>query len=145
MGSCTDVSPDRYPAEKGLCYPCTEVGELGVLMAESKLRELLRHFEERHIAAEFCDYVLGTLVDYDRVHNTDLLRTLRTYFRCNGNSLETAERLLLHRNSLLYRLQRIEDLLQVDLKDTRDRLALNLALELAELLQERLGEEVSEP
>ena len=47
-----------------------------------------------------------------------------------------AERLFLHRNSLLYRLQRIEELLGVDLKDPQVRLALNLASEFAELLQE---------
>lgn len=46
-------------------------------MAETRLRELLRHFEERGIAAEYCQYVLGRLVAYDRAHNADLLKTLR--------------------------------------------------------------------
>ncbi len=105
-------------------------------MAETRLRELLRHFEERGIAAEYCQYVLGRLVAYDRAHNADLLKTLRVYFRSNGNAAESAERLFLHRNSLLYRLQRIEQLLGINLKDPYDRLAVNLAVEFAELLQE---------
>lgn len=51
--------------------------------------------------------------------------------------IRTAEALFLHRNSVLYRLQRIEDLLEVDLKDSQDRLVLHLAVELTELLEER--------
>ena len=78
-------------------------------MPESPLRELLRSYQERGVAAEFCQYVLGTLVAYDRAHNADLLHTLRTYFRCNGNAIEAARTLFLHRNSLQYRLDRIEE------------------------------------
>jgi len=106
-------------------------------MAEGRLKELVRHFEDRGMAVEFCDYVLGTLVDHDRAHNSDLLHTLRVYLRCNCNAVEAADRLFLHRNSLSYRLQRIEDVLKVDLKDPHIRLALGLALEFAELLQEQ--------
>ena len=114
-------------------------------MPESRLRELLRYFDDRGVAAEFCQYVLGRLVAYDRAHNADLFRTLQVYFRCNGNALEAAERLFLHRNSLQYRLQRIETLLGIDLKDPHDRLAANLAVEFAELLQQLPAAEEARP
>lgn len=110
-------------------------------MAESPLRELIRSYEERGIATEFCQYLLGTLVAYDREHNADLLHTLRVYFRCNGNAIEAARQLFLHRNSLQYRLERIGDVLRCDLKDPQTRLALNLAVEMAELLQQAPVEE----
>ena len=86
-------------------------------------------------ATDYCRSVLRALVSYDEDHGTDLVHTLRTYFRCNGNVIKAAERLFLHRNSLLYRLQRIEQLLEVDLKDSQDRLVLHLAVELSELLE----------
>ena len=110
-------------------------------MPESPLRELLRSHQERGVAAEFCQYVLGTLVAYDRAHNADLLHTLRTYFRCNGNAIEAARTLFLHRNSLQYRLDRIEEVLECDLRDPHTRLALNLAVEMAEMLQHLPAEE----
>ncbi len=110
-------------------------------MGESRLRELIRYYEDRGVAAAYCEHVLGTLMGYDHTHNADLVHTLRMYFRCNCNALEAAERLFLHRNSLLYRLQRVEELLHVDLKDSQVRLALNLAIEMAELLQEHPAEE----
>lgn len=110
-------------------------------MAETPLRELIRSYEDRGVAADFCQYVLGTLVAHDRAHHADLLHTLRVYFRCNGNAIEAARQLFLHRNSLQYRLERIEDVLRCDLKDPQTRLALNLAVEMAELLQQTPAEE----
>lgn len=80
------------------------------MTTEERLQELLSHYQDRGVASAFCQDVLGTLVAYDRTRNADLLQTLRVYFHCNGNAVESAERLFLHRNSLLYRLQRIEEI-----------------------------------
>ena len=66
--------------------------------------------------------------DYDRGHNSDLIRTLTIFFAANGNASEAADRLYLHRNSLPYRLSRIQKLTGLDLKDHRARLALQLGL-----------------
>lgn len=57
-----------------------------------------------------------------------LLETVEVYFACNGNLSEAARRLHLHRNSLLYRLHHIRDLLGHDLENPEQRLALQLAL-----------------
>jgi purine catabolism regulator len=65
---------------------------------------------------------------YDSERGSDLLRTLRVFFAANGNASEAADRLFLHRNSLLYRLDRVEELTGLDLRDSRSRLALQLGL-----------------
>ena len=65
---------------------------------------------------------------YDRKHSSDLIRTLRVYFAANANASEAADRLYLHRNSLPYRLARVQELTGLDLKDYRARLALQLGL-----------------
>lgn len=65
---------------------------------------------------------------YDRKHNSDLIRTLRVFFAANGNASEAADRLYLHRNSLPYRLARVQELTGLDLKDHRARLALQLGV-----------------
>lgn len=62
-----------------------------------------------------------------------LLETLETYLDAAGNAQVTAERLHLHRTSLYYRLQRIEQLADTDLKDGMERLALHLTLKVARL------------
>jgi DNA-binding PucR family transcriptional regulator len=68
------------------------------------------------------------LVEHDRQRRSDLVRTLRVYFATGANASEAADRLFLHRNSLLYRLERIQRLTGLDLRDPSARLALQLGL-----------------
>jgi sugar diacid utilization regulator len=63
-----------------------------------------------------------------------LVTTLETYFDHACDAKATAEALFLHRASLYYRLQRIEEAAGVSLKSGDDRLALHLGLKLAWLL-----------
>lgn len=65
-----------------------------------------------------------------------LLETVEEYLECNGNLSEAARRLHLHRNSLLYRLHHIRDLLGHDLENPELRLALQLALKGRRVLEQ---------
>ncbi len=64
-----------------------------------------------------------------------LLQTLGAYLATNGSPTDAADRLHLHRNTVLYRLGRIEDLLGVDLRNAEVRLALHLALKIGDVLE----------
>jgi purine catabolism regulator len=64
-----------------------------------------------------------------------LLQTLAAYLATNGSPTDAADRLHLHRNTVLYRLGRIEDLLGVDLRNAEVRLALHLALKIGDVLE----------
>src|SRR6266702_1646391 len=55
------------------------------------------------------------------------IRTLAAYLDQQGSIVRTAEALHLHRNAVTYRLRRITELLEVDLDDPDQRLALQLA------------------
>ena len=68
------------------------------------------------------------LVAQDLARRSDLVRTLRAYFAAGGNASEAADRMFLHRNSMLYRLERIQRLTGLDVKDPRVALTLQLAL-----------------
>ena len=72
--------------------------------------------------------LIEPLVVHDRERRGDLVRTLRVYFAAGANASEAADRLYLHRNSMLYRLARVGELTGLDLKDPRARLALELGL-----------------
>jgi len=81
----------------------------------------------------FRDDALGRLGAKDR--RGVLLDTLGAYLATNGSPTEAADRLHLHRNTVLYRLGRIEDLLGVDLRNAEVRLALHLALKIGDVLE----------
>lgn len=65
--------------------------------------------------------------------NRPLLETLETYLDQAGSVVATARALRLHRTSLYYRLQRVEELAGTDLKSGDERLTLHLSLKLARL------------
>jgi sugar diacid utilization regulator len=58
---------------------------------------------------------LGALMDYDATHGSQLVMTLSEYLDRGGNYDATARALLVHRNTLKYRLRRIRDVSGHDL------------------------------
>lgn len=85
---------------------------------------------------DFYQETLGPLLDIDNRSNQALLETLEAFFHCNGNLSETARSMHLHRNSLLYRLSRIEEALGRSLEDAELRLSLQIALKIRVILEQ---------
>jgi purine catabolism regulator len=71
---------------------------------------------------------LGALIEYDRNHSGDLIRTLKAFFDAKGGPKEAASLLDVHRNTVLYRLERVRAITGLDLDDADVRLRLHLAL-----------------
>ncbi|MFI8190495.1 PucR family transcriptional regulator [Streptomyces sp. NPDC085946] len=63
----------------------------------------------------------------------DLARTAEVYLDCAGQAARTAAELGIHRQTLYYRLSRVEKLTGLDLDDGEDRLLLHMALKTARL------------
>ncbi|CAG0989465.1 partial Purine catabolism regulatory protein, partial [Anaerolineae bacterium] len=76
---------------------------------------------------------LGDLLDSSNVSDEFIL-TLETFFEEHGNLSQTANRLHVHRNTLLYRMERIEQIGGFDLNNPETRLAVHLALKIRRLL-----------
>ena len=55
--------------------------------------------------------ILGELIDYDLINETELVKTLEAYFDTNQKLQKTADKLFIHPKTLKYRLQRIEEIL----------------------------------
>ncbi len=99
----------------------TRLQDLGVY-------QLLVALQRSPALRDFYQELLGPLVEYDQRKGGDLLHTLEAYLNTQSSPSETAVRLHLHRNTVLYRLRRIRELLGRDLDDPEQRLALQLAL-----------------
>lgn len=70
------------------------------------------------------------VASYDARKGTTLLETLDTYLSCGGNIARAAERLYVHRNTLVQRLEKLHELLRLDPHDSDHWLALHIALRL---------------
>ncbi len=86
---------------------------------------------------EFYNEMLGRLLDHDLRNGGELVQTLEAYFRYHGSPSEMATGMHLHRNTLLYRLRRIQEITGIDLDNAETRLALHLALRIGEVLGEK--------
>lgn len=95
--------------------------------------QLLGQIEDIPAVRAFCEQVIGPLVKYDEEHHSSLVQTMDAYFAHHGNISQTAESLFIHRNTLLYRLDRIQELTGQNLNQADMRLAMHLSLKLWQL------------
>ncbi|WZY00438.1 helix-turn-helix domain-containing protein [Bacillus sp. FSL W7-1360] len=101
--------------------------ETAIFYYESGPLRYIPAYEEESRASD-CHPALSILLAYDHVHHTSLLQTLAIYVQEGGHMMRTAEKLHIHPNSLQYRLKRISELTDVQLKSSLERTGLLLDL-----------------
>lgn len=98
----------------------TAAVELGSMLEPAKYRYRYRDYFMYHIIScagktfglkHLYTQRLNSLIEYDREHNTDNLQLLETYIVNEYNISKTAEAMHLHRNSVIYRIDKIKTLL----------------------------------
>jgi GAF domain-containing protein/sugar diacid utilization regulator len=92
---------------------------LSALLLETGAPDALRRFAAT---------VLRRVEAHEERHGGDLLRTLQAWLAAGCSTAATAEALVVHRNTVSYRLGRIEQLIRRSLRDNGVRLELQLAL-----------------
>jgi len=105
-------------------YHYADLGLYRLLFDPGRLGDLEAYYQE----------TLAPLDAYDRRHGTRFGETLERYVENDGNAVRTAEELFIHRNTLGYRLRRIENILRVDLSQPDVRLGLLLAFKVKRIL-----------
>jgi len=76
---------------------------------------------------------VARIANYDRRKGTDLLDTLETYLECAGNLTKTSNRLFVHRNTLIQRLERLQSLCDIELQERSNWLTLQVAIKVFKL------------
>lgn len=83
---------------------------------------------------EFTRRMLGPLESYDERMKGQFFETLEAYYKTGGNLMEMSRELYLHYNSVLYRLNRIQEITGLDLEDEDQKLNLAIALKIRKLI-----------
>lgn len=92
--------------------------------------KLLKEISSQPICKEYVSKELDALIQYDKENDSNLLETLETLVNYLGARNLTATKLYLHRNTLMYRIKKIEHLTGYNLSDPDSVLELSLALRL---------------
>ncbi|XWX04737.1 helix-turn-helix domain-containing protein [Aggregatilineales bacterium SYSU G02658] len=129
---------EAYREAKDAVSIALELGDRdkSTFYGDLKLYQLLLALKDRSLPhlKRFHQEILGPLLEHDARKQSDLIRTLEGFFNSNGNLAKAAENLDVHRNTLVYRLERIADLTGLDLDDADNRLILHLALKIERVL-----------
>lgn len=97
--------------------------------------EMLRIIPEKDLQ-EFCDHIFQGLSNKQQEEDAQiLLHTLSVYLETHCQISETAKRLFVHRNTVIYRLEKCEELLGRSLKDADTTFHLRLAFRIKSILQ----------
>lgn len=75
---------------------------------------------------------IHTLLEYDKQHGSNLFSTLKVFLQCNRKATESCDILHMHRNTVLYHIDRIEQMLHISLSDADVCLKLQLGIRIFE-------------
>ncbi|ODA42569.1 helix-turn-helix domain-containing protein [Desulfosporosinus sp. BG] len=82
-----------------------------------------------------CHPSLWKLIEYDGENNTDYTRSLYTFIIHSKNITESAKASNIHRNTMFYRLEKIESIMNIDINNSNTFLHLHLSFKILELLK----------
>lgn len=115
----------------GKCSMVTHYNDLGLLR--------FAHVSETSVGLHnYCNDMLGPLLEHDRTSSASLIETLRVFLECNQNHVRAAKALGIHYNSLRYRLEQIRKLSGDIFEEPNKRLAIEVALQLHPLLNSKI-------
>ena len=106
IGSRLDPKRRIYYYEDFAMYQIVE------LAADSEIK----HLSSRNLA-HLCNNEMIALIMYDQKYNTNMADILLTFLRYERNTTKAAEALFMHRNTLLYKIKKIEEIIDRDLED----------------------------
>ncbi len=88
--------------------------------------QMIQEFPARHL----CSPDLYALKAYDETHTSELYKTFRCYLQNDRNLARTAGLLDIHRSTLLFRMRKIDEIVQSDYTDYETRFYLQLSIRL---------------
>lgn len=101
---------------------------LFVTTADIRLRGLIHLLRDDPRVQKYMERELGSLIDYDRIHNSNLMATLSAYLDAGGNKSAAAASLFMNRVTFYHRLNQIEKIITCDLDTIESRNSLYVAL-----------------
>lgn len=148
LHQCLGLSNPLGHAERGL----EALREARLALAHASTEQPLACYEQTETMAPWLaqslegaqqtfQRVLGSLLEYDQLQGTQLLRTLQVFLQQNRSWLIAAKALHVHKQTLVYRIRRIEEITGRSLDHTEDVAILWFALRSAEVagLHERIA------
>lgn len=106
---------------------------------EMGIYKLLMELENKSVIYQYYDETVRAIVEYDTYNASDLLLVLDKYLKHNGSLKKVAEELFLHRNTVNYKLGKIESLTNCNISSQEGRMKLALGIAIYKMYKENLS------
>lgn len=116
-----------YRRAKAALQMAITTGSKRVQFEDMGIYRLLYLVPDKALLREMSRDLLKPLLDYDAKHQSQLLETLENYIRLDGSFQAMSELMFVHRNTLMYRVNKIKKLLGMDLTSSEDKLSCQMA------------------
>jgi PucR family transcriptional regulator, purine catabolism regulatory protein len=103
---------------------------------ELLIYHLLDSVNSRDTLEELYQASLGRLIEYDQQNNANLIDTLEHYFKSGGNISDAAKNMFLHRNTFIYRFEKIKSILNSELKNPDEVFKLQMGLLIMKIIHD---------
>jgi len=105
---------------------------------ELGIYRILSHEEIQPELHQFFMETLGPIVAYDKEKDAELLDTLKMYYKCGCNLKRVSEEMYTHYNTVIYRMQRIKEIGNINFNDSNTTLNVHIALKILDVLKPEL-------
>lgn len=95
---------------------------------------ILFALKDEEVMQEYVRDTVQPLLEYDALHNTDLAGVLQCYLRHDGSLQDTANELIVHRNTVNYKINKASEILEMDLTRLQNRLEVMLGFGICQIL-----------
>ena len=96
---------------------------------------ILAHDEIKGELIDFCKDTIMPLIEYDEEYDSELVKTLKQYFKFNGNMKKVSEKMYMHYNTIVYRVNKIKAITGLDIEESDNSLNLQIALKILDIIE----------
>ena len=111
--------------DRRFCTPA-QTGRHIFTYRDTRFHQIISELSRSELIRTAAQETLSPLLNYDKGSSMELIQTLMEFLKNNGNSSLTARNLHLNRQSLLYRLKKIEALTGMSLSQRKDLFLLEI-------------------
>lgn len=95
---------------------------------------ILFALKDEEVMQEYVRDTVQPLLEYDALHHTDLAGVLQCYLRHDGSLQDTANEMIVHRNTVNYKINKASEILKMDLTRLENRLQVMLGFGICQIL-----------
>lgn len=97
------------------------------------IEKVLLSVKDKKVLNEIERTTLGGLIQYDKNNGTDLYDFLKIYIDNDGSVKKTADDLFIHRNTVNYKISKIESIINMDITKLDNLLLIKMVLDIEKL------------